>query len=314
MKQILPLLMVCVLLSSCATILNSPQTSIAVYTTEPSKIIVGEDTIVTQKNRAKISVLRGDKPLKIIAETDSLNKTIYLPPKYSGTYWLNLMYTSFIGMIIEHKNPKVFTYQKVVSLNSADTSGNFSKHRPTYHKGEMYLHLSLPHMNHFYLQPPEEATSKNNLGFFGLSLGMDYYHSKNQYINLSGSTSTDILLPFPAPIDFGGEHEQMSTLYFSLSNNHKIKRLSLGYGITYVENIWDLRYYDQFDPAPPSRDSVRKVTENLGLIFFFFFQTGSRFNIGLVYRPTFIRLRPQSPSKYEHLISLDFAWKFQLPD
>ncbi len=314
MKQILPLLIVCGLLSSCATILNSPQTTVEVYTTQASKIIIGKDTLQTENNRVELTLARAKDPITITSQTDSLNKTIQLKPKNSGAYWLNLLYTSFVGMLVERDNPKRFTYPKVVSIDSKNSEPTYSKFRKNYDKGETYVHFSLPHINHFNLSPPDESSRKKSLGFWGLSLGLDYYHSKNQYLNFSGNTATNLIAPIPASVKLEDGYESMSTLYFSLSNNHKINRFSFGYGIIYGENIWDLRYEDEFDPQLPPRESIRKVTENMGLIFSTYYQTGSRFNIGLVYRPTFVRLRPQSPSKYEHQISLDFAWKFRLPD
>ena len=114
MKQILLLLILSTLLSSCATILNSPQTPVSIHTAEPSKIIVGTDTIPTKKNKAKVVLQRSADPVEITAQTDSLNKTqtIVLQPKNSAAYWLNLVYTSVVGMWIERNEPKRYTYQK----------------------------------------------------------------------------------------------------------------------------------------------------------------------------------------------------------
>lgn len=41
-------------------------------------------------------------------------------------------------------------------------------------------------------------------------------------------------------------------------------------------------------------------------------QRSEDFNIGIVYRPTFYRPDLINKFKYEHLISIDFAWKIRL--
>lgn len=101
-------------------------------------------------------------------------------------------------------------------------------------KGQLYLHLSQPHVNSFDLLPVGESR-KTNTGFMGISSGLDFVHSKNQYITLSASGVTDFMLPFPAPVDFSGEREFFSSVYAALSHNHKLNRFSLGYGISFVK-------------------------------------------------------------------------------
>src|SRR5690606_6997057 len=155
-------------------------------------------------------------------------------------------------------------------------------------KGEMYLHGSLPHINSFQLNPLEEGT-KTNTGFWGLTVGIDYYHSTHQFISLSASGVADLFVPVPAAVDISGEYELMSSRYVSLSNNHRIRRFTLGYGFSYARNTWDFRYYDRFSPSPPSRNPVKKSDYSIGFIFPTYFQSGKNFRLGVVYRPDFFR-------------------------
>ncbi len=293
---------------------NSSQTKITLHTSEPSTILVEEDSVLTVNNTADITLKRSKEDVEITIRTDNLSKTILLPSKNSVAYWSNLLYNGGVGMLVEKNKPKRYTYPQLIYINSLDTLPTYSRFRPSYQKGEMFIHLSLPYMNHFYLNPPDETSTKKSLGFWGFSLGVDYYHTNNQYLHFSANTATNFFVPVPAAVYREGEYESMSTLFFALSNNHKINRFSVGYGVTYGENIWDLNYSAGFDSIPPSREPVRKVSENLGLIFTAYYQTGAHFNIGLIYRPTFIRLRPKGTGQYEHLISLDFAWKLRVKD
>lgn len=56
------------------TILNNPYKDVTVYTTDPSKIVYGQDTFQTNKNSTHLMVRRGKEALWIIAITDSLTK------------------------------------------------------------------------------------------------------------------------------------------------------------------------------------------------------------------------------------------------
>lgn len=104
----------------------------------------------------------------------------------------------------------------------------------------------------------------------------------------------------------------MSSRYASISNNHKLGTFSLGYGLSYSKNTWDFRYYDKFDAPPPTREPIKKSSNAIGLIFPTYLQLGEHFNVGVIYRPTFYRPKLNDKFKYEHLISIDFAWKIRV--
>jgi len=311
MKQILYILTVLSLMTSCATIMNQPYKNITVYTTQPSEIILNSDTIKTTKNKAKLKVERKKETLIIVANTDSLTKTFNVKPRNSFMYWSNIFYNFGVGMFVERNNPKRYTYPQRIYINSTETIGQYYNFGQTNHKGELYLHVSLPYINSFQLTPENEGT-KINTGFWGLTIGLDYYHSKNQYINLSASGVSDFFVPVPAAVDISGEYELMSSTYLSFSNNHRYKRFTIGYGLSYSRNTWDFRYYDSFDPPQPTIEPVKKSNIAFGLIFPTYFQMGEHFNIGVVYRPTFYRPNMTDKFEYEHLISIDFAWKIRL--
>lgn len=298
-------------MTSCATIINQPHENLTIYTTVPSKIIYNGDSIKTIHNKANFRVERNKKPISFIATADSLTKTFQVKSQNSFMYWSNIVYNYGIGMLVDRKNPKRYSYPQRIYVNSADTISRYFRYGQANNKGELDLHLSLPHINSFCLTPENEGT-KLNTGFWGLTIGLDYYHSKNQFINLGISDVSDFFVPFPAAIDLSGEYELMSSKYISLSNNYRLRRFTIGYGLSYARNTWDFRYYDSFDPPPPTREPVKKSSNAFGLIFPTYFQLGKHFNIGVVYRPSFYRPNMTDKFKYEHLISIDFAWKIRL--
>ena len=311
MRQTLYILTVSILLTSCATIMNQSHKNITIYTTEPGKIVLNQDTINTVDNKANFRVERKKETLNVIAITDNLTKSFAVEPTYSFMYLSNILCNYGIGMLVDRKNPKIFTYPERIYINSTDTANRYYKYGQANNKGELNLHVSLPHINTFRLRPEKEGT-KTNIGFWGISIGLEYYHSKNQFIHTGISGVLDFFVPVPAAVDIGGEHELMSSRYFSLSNNHKLRRFTIGYGFSYARNTWDFRYYDRFDPPPSTREPVKKSSNAFGLIFPAYFQTGKYFNIGVVYRPSFYRPDMTDNFQYEHLISIDFGWRIRL--
>lgn len=309
MKKTIITLIISLLFASCASLINQEWTKSTIYTTEPTKIVFQNDTIKTKKNKTKLTFERKDTPIEIIAITDSLKKRVTIKPINSFAYWGNIPCNYGIGMLIDKTNPKRYTYPKNIYLNSSDTINRHFSYEQGNNKGQLLLQLSLPYINNFHLTPVNEGT-KNNAGFDGVSIGLDYYHSKDQYVNFSASGVMDFFAPAGA-VDIWGEYELMSSTYLSLSNNHKIKRFSLGYGLSYAKNTWDFKNYGR-DETAPTREPVKKTNNALGLIFSSYFQATPHFYIGVIYRPTYLRPSITPVFKYEHLISIDFAWKIRL--
>lgn len=284
-----------------------------IKTTTPANVIVDNDTLANYHDRTIITVKRRPENLKIAVFNDSISKNIIIKSKNSFAYWLNAYPASFwTGFLIDKKNPKRYTYPSRIYVDMTDTTSGYVNYDPRSKKGQFYFHFSIPHINSFLLKPDNENDYKFSTGFWGITAGLDYYHSPSQFINLSASGVTSFFVPVPAAVDISGEYELLSSRYLSLSNNYKIKRFSIGYGLSYSRNTWDFRYYDRFDPPPPSREPVKKSNNSFGFIFPTYFQLGENFNIGIIYRPTFLRPKSEKVFKYEHLISIDFAWKIRL--
>jgi len=310
-RKTFTLLLISLLLASCASLTNQEWTKSTIYTTKPTKIVFRNDTLRTIRNRVKLTFKRKNVPVEIIAVTDSLHKKVTINAIHSFEYWANIPCNVGIGMLVDNLNLKRYAYPKRVYINSSDTINRFFSYEQGNNKGQLLLHLSLPHINSFQLTPENEGT-KSNTGFWGVSLGFDYFHSKNQYLNLSASGVTDFFVPIPAAVDIRGEHESMRSVYLSLSNNYKIKRFSVGYGLSYATNAWILSDYGGEDETVTLKEPIRKTNKAFGLILTSYFQTTPNFYIGVIYRPTFIRPDITPTFKYEHLISIDFAWKIRL--
>ena len=306
------LVLICALFSSCATILNKEKTSSTIYSQSAATIIVNQDTVITVNNKTTLVLERSKDPLEITILTDTLMRKVSVNARGSMAYRMNI-YNYGLGLLLDYNNKKRYNYPSKIYLNPQDTIKGYSLFGEANNKGDFFLHVSIPYVNSFLFTPDDE-TQKVSTGFMGISLGMDYYHSEKQFLSFTGSGVLAFLAPVPAPVHYGGIREHFSSAFISLSNNHKIRRFSSGYGISLANNIWNLRNHGdiQMEIYPPIVvESVLKRNNAIGLLFSTYFQTGQYFNIGLVYRPTFIRLNTIRDLRYqyEHLISLDLAWK-----
>lgn len=296
--------------TSCATILNSRMTDVDVITTEPSQVIVEQDTFLTHKNKAQLYFKRQKEPVQITVQSDSIRKELTLSPKNSGAYYLNIPYTYGVGMLIERKSPKRWTYDRRVYVDMSNDHPVYYDFFYWRNKGDLYIQAFLPYINSFYLQPEEESTQVKT-GFLGIGIGLEYYYKNNRYLALNVQAQTNFPIFVPAPINYSeGGYETLNTSYWSLSHNHRIGRLSLGYGLSYAKNSY--RYEaSTLEPIPPTEYSRRRVSYSPGFVFPMYYQLGRLFHLGVIYRPSFYRANVDPAYRYEHVISVDFAWKFK---
>jgi len=305
MKKIATYLLLVLILNSCATILNESTTKLNIYSNKPTRLTVDNNTY-NFDNKCQIIVQRKKDTLILYAESDSLKKTIKLKSKNSLAYDANIFYTYGLGCIIDRKNPKRYTYQNDVFIDYNSHNDQPSRFGPA-NKGQINLNLSWPGINNLILRPQNESY-KSSIGILGISAGLDYFYKENKFINVTASAVTDSFVAEYA----SGEWDFMSSVYYSLTDNINFKRFTLGYGLNYSINTWDHRYYYGFDAPPPKHDPVVKSNKSLGFTINSYYRIGRYFNIGLIYRPTFIRINPNTELNYEHLISLDFLWKWRI--
>ncbi|MBE9584307.1 hypothetical protein IM792_07600 [Mucilaginibacter sp. JRF] len=315
-KPYLVVAVILCLLTSCARLINSPYKTVTVYTTRPSKLFFNNDSLLTSENQAEIVLRRGKAPVKVKIVSDSITKNITLKAHNSGAYYLNIPANFGVGMLVDMRSSKRYSYPSYIYVNSADTLSRYYHHNRENKKGKNLLHVSLPYINSFRLSPDNERV-KINTGFLGIAVGFDHYHTNNQYINASISAVMDNEVFVPIGVDYRSTHTKMHSIYGSVSNNHKIGALSLGYGIAYAKNNWTIFQYNdsgtQTDSVTHRSAYIGKTSKNrysVGLVSSAYYEIVPAFNIGVIYRPTFISF--SGANRYEHLISIDLVWKIAL--
>jgi len=105
-KTISIILFISLILSSCATLLNSPKQEVTIITNEPCKVVVNNDSLKSADIEHDLTLNRSKKPLSIIAYNDNHHKNIIVPSKKSFAYWLNFDSYFFTGFFIRWKEAK----------------------------------------------------------------------------------------------------------------------------------------------------------------------------------------------------------------
>lgn len=195
------------------------------------------------------------------------------------------------------------------NLSSKDSVNGNNLEDLNVSKGTFRFIWSFPYINSFYLKPENENT-KSNTGFMGSTFGLDYFYNTNRYFNFSFSQIVDFYSPLPFR-DYEKVYEVMDSYYISLSNNHKVKRFSFGYGFSLAQNNWEL-VNNGWEENSSTREPAKKTNYALGLVSSSFFQMTPTFHLGIVYRPTFLRPDIVPTFKYEHTISIDIGWKIPI--
>ncbi|MEL6627242.1 MAG: hypothetical protein AAFO96_27135 [Bacteroidota bacterium] len=208
--------------------------------------------------------------------------------------------TNTINRNYLHKVWMVMTCVYALSMHTMTAQISQSSENDT-HKKSWGIHLSLPHINHFHLKPPIEQVRKTNTGFWGVAMGVDYFYSSHSYFTLSGSGNMDFFIPVPASPSIEGKFELMSSVYGSLMHSSVWKRFTWGYGVTYGRNVWSFRNADDIT-GTQMREPVSESYATLGVQTQILYEFKKKIYVGLIYRPTFIRI--QASNQYEHLISM----------
>jgi hypothetical protein len=180
------------------------------------------------------------------------------------------------------------------------------------------LHLGLPWVNAFNADYGTQDR-RSNIGFTGISVGVDYFYADNSFVELSAAGIMDYAVPITVHIDYeGGTTQHMGSLYGSVSNNHLFarKRFSVGYGLSFGRDIWDTINRGRWDDDAPKedvmRESVFRISNSLGLVVPLRYYIKRSFYIGLVYRPMIVQFADRARFRYQHTASFEIGWRIRL--
>lgn len=299
---------------------STPQSSVRIYTKEPTTVVLLGDTLrniqKTRLSRTTETTLYLDndtirtarklggfyvvkfKKVSRVADTlkfnfisDTLIKTVSLASKNDP---ISLLREDFEGR----------KYRKFIYVDLDNSKDEYEKYIRNSYKGKLHFNISIPFISSIQAQPYSEDTEATT-HIFGASMGMDYYYHNNRFLNISllgliqGRTSLDEI----------NEEDILRFSSINLSHNHKIKRFSLGYGISFNNHDWITQNPFRANNVILAQSNYR----SLGLNFSTYYQVGHFLHLGFFYRPSFKQFgHSGNDSHYEHLVSFDLLWKIRL--
>lgn len=303
MKHLLLFVIAGISFTSCATIINNSYTVTEINSNPDSALIVikgNNDTLCCTNTPILLERKNEDVVLEIIKDT--LRQEIVLKGKLSAAFiWGNLFSgAGLIGHAIDLASPKRFTYDKEVYVDLYAPEKTY-KNWLVRKDDLLNLTFSLPHVNQYYMKT--EDSYSNKFGFWGISLGLEYFQNTSSYWSFQMGAATDIFIPFPAPIDYEGEREIFSVVFSNIRFNKKLQKFHLGAGISYQQLQWRRVNFDTI----PQVD-VRKSNNGLGLSLAGQYNFWKAFYIGTIYQPMIMNLTDQKLD-YQHYWTFELIYK-----
>jgi hypothetical protein len=294
-------------MSSCATIFNTSTTVTTIIVDEGERVVYKDDTLASANGQIRMEVPRAAEPLDLKIVSDSNETRLHVPSQYSTFYLLNLVSNYGLGMLVDRKTTKRFTYPNFICPDSTKSLG-YTTWGPRDKKGQLLLHMSFPHINSFFISPQEDK-KVSSTGFCGMALGIDYYYASSRYLAVKGFGILEFFLPFPAPVMWEGSYQTIASAGVELTHHHRFGRIALGFGFLYQHHNWNRVTTLTADYAGPYIQE-RSSYPSYGVATSLYWQATRNFHLGVVCRPTFYRPGRLREFVYEHSISIDFAWKF----
>ena len=301
MKKILLLTCSILFFQSCATISNSKSTTVKIIANSPITVTYKDSLITPSKKTSKIKPLRQKDSLKFTIHSNNINKTFTFPSKKAIEYWMNIPTTYGLGFLVDYKNNKRFDYKReyYFEVDSINNTIDYLKIRNR--KQELFLTISMPYVNSFLLNRNNEQNISST-GFLGVGVGLEYFYHKKRFVDAKVSGFMDFPIFVPAPISDGGN--LVREFNASITNNHLLGNVSLGYGLGYSAKYFRIK---------EDGDILEEDDSNtLALIFPAYYHFKPNFRIGIIFRPSLFDLGRSNNFSYEHSISLDLKWSIKL--
>jgi hypothetical protein len=188
--------------------------------------------------------------------------------------------------------------------------GKIKKAFKPFRKGDVRLDLKLPHFNYLALNP-NTTFRDSKIGFNGYGIGFEYSYADNKFLETSASLVATFELPFPAHID-RAYNKSLYSYYFSFTDNFIKRRFSAGYGLNYSSNYWNEWQRNIGTKGLPITSNTEYLNKTLGITLNSYYKVDKSLSLGLIYRPSLLKVNDNVGLSYEHLISLELNWRIKL--
>lgn len=330
-KMKIAALLISVLFTSCATLVNTNYTNVNLYSKQDSVKVYFSNTSEFSYTPTKLVVERSKEPLFLTLEKDSIRSKIIIPGRLSPEFWFGNIFNGsfFAGYLIDLSNNKRFKYPGNVycdinspyivnyrfkpseyptNVLSQQFQSNL-KRNFTGERGTINLKLSIPEGNSFVIN--KETHIGNTFGFLGITSELDYYYKDKKYFGIGAGTLTDFIIPFPAPYDVMGEYERSFGSYLDILHGFDIHRFSFNYGMSISKYSYYKRITEELYPNYVDSLLYSKKENRIGLSFSSKFKITNYFNCGIKYVPSLCTLK-SNEFRYGHFLFLDIAINLEI--
>lgn len=130
MKQIIGLVLLVTLISSCSTIVNQPYQDINLRSNESARLLIAGDTLTLTENQTlSVNVKRVRKPLKIVVLDEVKNSRIDITSYRPAHYWANVA-TLGVGFIVDEIGNRHRVYPKKIFLDLNNSRALYTPYFP----------------------------------------------------------------------------------------------------------------------------------------------------------------------------------------
>lgn len=322
-----------VCLASCSTLFSGRSYYLTVTTNARNAKAEVNNEVKPLPAEFKVPRSRRDTLNLTLITEDSLQKYYRIVPRMRpSTYLGNAVWLLGypIAFYVDTKNDRGYFYGNHLYLDKdslqaevpgifegfSKNSGSISGSYQDAQKDGSNITWSIPYGNFFYFNPKMNKPV-SSAGFYGLSVGVEYFYQNNRYIKASGSAIINFPMFIPVPVDSDGVTESFYSIGGSLTDNFVLNRFTIGYGLTVAKNKW-IYDNDGNDPDVPLIPGNTKRMElaslSAGLQVNGYFRMGRQFHIGVIYNPYLYDFAPTGRLNYQHTISIDLLWKLRILD
>jgi len=297
--------------------MNRKQTRIEVHTfPDSATICLNNDTCV--KTPVVLEVPRSYSDFKVVVKNDSLEKTIQIRSRVSPEFkWGNLLFSFYspIGYIIDATSrKKMYSYDNSILVDLSNNKTGYKKWEPE-KRGQFYIRVSHPWFDFVGFDNGRGFNRYDT--YIGMTVGIDYYHSKHSYLSLSGGATgiSDMAFPYER-FDYPDTTQYVKSYSAKLTNNHDLNIFlgqnvcfRLGYGLSfthfsYGQSIYDtLRYHNS--------ETYKKEKSTVGLCFDANLTFLKYLHCGFSVLPSYYTINSHK-WEYSYLSYFDFGIRFPI--
>jgi uncharacterized protein YceK len=310
-------LLIAIVLSSCATIINKSTVGINIYSdTDTIALCVNNETSKWHTTPAYIKVERSKNDLLLTAKNDTCLQQIPIKSRLSTAFVIGNIFSSVgvLGYLIDLTNSKRYTYPTSISIDMDSETNYVTYKKITWLKPVKNLltfKISIPEGNHFYLNKGNGYG--NAFGFLGISGGFEYYFNDKYCINMDVGGLTDFIVPFPAPYDVEGSYNRSFATYGDIQIGSDYKRLHYDAGLQFTRTSYYERETVELFPEYIDTLKYSKYQNNMGLALSAYYRLSKKINMGFNYYPSFIIMENNGMKyHYSHILFFELSFRIEV--